>query len=106
MSQDRHFPEAGLLRRFEDCAFLKREVGLFALDNNLGPATRRRIIPHGYFHVKKVIQISGTIAPGTRTIILAITTLTATRTMGGIRGPRTLTGIPRPHRIPIRRQTL
>ena len=36
---------------------------------------------------------------GIATIILAIITFTATRTMGGIRGPHALTGIPRPHRI-------
>src|ERR1700747_2820897 len=53
-----------------------------------------------------VTQAIGTITPDIRTTIPAIATLTATRTMGGIRGARTLTGIPRPHRILIRRLTL
>jgi hypothetical protein len=53
-----------------------------------------------------VTQAIGTITPGIQTTIPAIATLTATRTMGGIRGARTLTGIPRPHRILIRRPTL
>jgi|SRR5271169_3753465 len=53
-----------------------------------------------------IIQTIGIIIPGIPTIILAIITRTAIHTIDGIRGPCTLTGIPRPHRIPIRRRIL
>ena len=61
---------------------------------------------YSYYGPGIITQTTGTIIPGIPTIILAITTFTVTPTMGGIRGPHTLTGIPRPHRIRIRRRIL